>query len=400
MKILFACANYTYPPMEGMHLQFTLLLKQMQKLGHECFLVAYVRDGYVFDQERFARECPGVQVCGVMPTRSGYSSLGLKNLLRNFLPKGLMPQLGAFVQTIRSVCVQQSIDVIHLEGIPLAPDLPLLQPTPVLFSTVDAWSLRQWRVMQRTSRASSKIFRLGGYCFSRMLEQIYFPGAKAIHVVSEEDADYLRKLLPDNNVVTIPVSMDMRLEQIQLQHLPPSECGLMLFSGDIRVDYIRDGLMWFLVQVWPKLCTKQLHLRVLGRAQPDAELAEKASVCGTVEFIDWVDDFDAELSKASVVVLPDQTGTGLKNRLIHALALARPVVATSAVAEGIPVQSGKQMLIADIAETFAAAVDRMLSDKDFGMSLGAEGREKMLELYAPARVAAQWDRCYRSLVTK
>lgn len=400
MKILFACANYTYPPMEGMHLQFTLLLKQMQKLGHECFLVAYVRDGYIFDQERFARDCPGIKVCGVIPTRSGYSSLGVKNLLRNVLPRGLMPQLGAFVRIIRSVCVQQSIDVIHLEGIPLAPDVPMLKPMPVLFSTVDAWSLRQWRVMQRTSRLLSKMFRLGGYGFSRMLEQKYFPRADAVHVVSEEDADYLRKFLPNQGVVTIPVSMDSRLEHVKLQDLPPNECGLMLFSGDIRVDYIRDGLVWFLEQVWPKLQATQLRLRVLGRAAPDAELAKIASACGAVEFIDWVDDFDAELSKASVIVLPDQTGTGLKNRLIHALALARPVVATSVVAEGIPVQSGGQMMIADVAEAFAAAVDRILCDKDFGASLGAMGRERMLELYAPARVAAQWDRCYRSIVTK
>jgi len=396
MNILFAFANYSYPPKEGMHVQITLLLQQMQKLGHRCFVVTYVKNGFVLDVTRFQRECPGVELVGVFPTSSGYSALGVKNLLRNFVPASLFPGLHAFTACIRNAVVQHGVDVIHLEGIPLAPDLAQFKEVPVLFSTVDAWSLRQWRVMGRAPGLLRKLFRFAGYWFSRFLEQCYFPRAAAIHVVSGEDARYLQNLVPRANVVAIPVSMDARWAHVNLDSLPSMQAGSVLFSGDIRVDYIRDGLVWLLDAVWPQLPDPRLTLRVLGRAQPDPLLRQKALRCAAVEFVDWVEDFDAELAKAGVVVLPDQTGTGLKNRLIHALALARPVVSTSAVAEGIDVQSGTHLLVADTAKAFADAMHRFLSDTGFALRLGSAGRRAMLQTYAPAQVAALWDAQYRA----
>jgi len=102
-----------------------------------------------------------------------------------------------------------------------------------------------------------------------------------------------------------------------------------------------------------------------------------------VELVGEVADVRPYIDGAAVFVLPMRIGGGSRLKLLEALAMEAPVVSTSLGVEGIAgLRHETHLLIADRAETFAAAVLRLIADPDLGARLGAAGR---------AHVAAHYD---------
>jgi len=87
-------------------------------------------------------------------------------------------------------------------------------------------------------------------------------------------------------------------------------------------------------------------------------------------------------------------GTGMRGKVLEALALGRPVVTTSLGAEGLGATPGRHLLVADGAAEFAAAVRRILDDPAFAAALGAEGRALVEARFDWDAIAAAHDEIY------
>jgi glycosyltransferase involved in cell wall biosynthesis len=80
------------------------------------------------------------------------------------------------------------------------------------------------------------------------------------------------------------------------------------------------------------------------------------------------------LAKATLVVVPIAAASGTRLKILQALAAGRAVVSTPAGAQGLPFQSGRELMIAPLADDFAAAVVRLLQDEAERAALIAAGR--------------------------
>jgi glycosyltransferase involved in cell wall biosynthesis len=82
------------------------------------------------------------------------------------------------------------------------------------------------------------------------------------------------------------------------------------------------------------------------------------------------------------------------------MAMQKPVVSTTVGAEGLPVEDGKEILIADQPNEFAAAVVRVLKDGELAVKLGREARAAVCERFGWETAALRFADVCETLVTR
>lgn len=127
-----------------------------------------------------------------------------------------------------------------------------------------------------------------------------------------------------------------------------------------------------------------VQLQLVGRGAPDA-LEELARLPG-VNAVGEVESTAKCLQRSTLAVAPIRFGGGTRIKIIEAFASARPTVSTALGRHGLEGVDGRELLIADGAEEFAAACCRILQDPGLAASLGAAGRRTYEEFYEPEAV--------------
>jgi glycosyltransferase involved in cell wall biosynthesis len=107
-----------------------------------------------------------------------------------------------------------------------------------------------------------------------------------------------------------------------------------------------------------------------------------------VEVTATVPDIRPYVRTACVSVAPMRIARGIQNKVLEAMAMGVPVVTTSAGLEGLACRPEEDVLVADGAEAFAAAVCRVLSDRDLARSLSRRGRAHVTERHSWERSLA------------
>jgi glycosyltransferase involved in cell wall biosynthesis len=94
----------------------------------------------------------------------------------------------------------------------------------------------------------------------------------------------------------------------------------------------------------------------------------------TVTVTGFVPDLNLELNRGAVFVAPLRFSAGVQNKVLEAMAAARPVVTTSTVARGLDADPGRHLLVAESAEDFAGRITGLLADAGRRRAVGAAAR--------------------------
>lgn len=161
----------------------------------------------------------------------------------------------------------------------------------------------------------------------------------------------------------------------------------ILFTGHYEIDANRDAVRWFVGSVWPRLRKRHPHLKfhIVGPGSAD-EFRTLARRDPSVIVAGEVNDLRPFLRSAKVFVCPVRLGSGLRVKVLEAMAAGLPVVTTTLGAEGIPLHPGDTGFIADRTAMMAEYVDLLLTDEDLRVRMGQQGRELVAERFA-------WERC-------
>jgi glycosyltransferase involved in cell wall biosynthesis len=132
---------------------------------------------------------------------------------------------------------------------------------------------------------------------------------------------------------------------------------------------------------WPQIHSAHpdIQFLVAGRNAPE-DLDEFLKKPGIVFFGEIEDEHDF-ISSRSVLIVPLLSGSGVRVKILEGLTLGKAIVTTSIGAEGIPVQSGKELIIADAPEAFAKAVIQLINNPDHIQQLGHEAFRLASEHY-------------------
>ncbi len=156
----------------------------------------------------------------------------------------------------------------------------------------------------------------------------------------------------------------------------PRSVGLVASAWRANVE----ALSWFLAEIWPRVERPGLTFDVYG----SVKRAHTGAVPPSVKLHGVVPRLDAVYDSVDVVVNPVRCGAGLKIKSVEALGAGLPLLTTSEGARGLERAAGRAFLVADDAETFAAALNRVLDDSAERERLAREGHAFAESTLSPA----------------
>jgi glycosyltransferase involved in cell wall biosynthesis len=132
----------------------------------------------------------------------------------------------------------------------------------------------------------------------------------------------------------------------------------------------KDAALYFWKDIYPILKKKypQVKMTFVGTAPPK-EIADAAQKDGQVKATGFVDDIRPYIDEAAVMVVPIRIGSGTRLKILDAMAMGKAIVSTSVGCEGINVNDGRDIVIADYPEDFANKTIDLLKNSNKRIAL-------------------------------
>jgi glycosyltransferase involved in cell wall biosynthesis len=216
----------------------------------------------------------------------------------------------------------------------------------------------------------------------------------AVAAVSATDARALQRFAPGREIIVVPNGVDTEEYAPAPRTRTAGEGFDLVFTGKMDYRPNIDAALWFGREILPLVRTDIPRVRfvVVGQ-QPHARLAPLAKR-GDVVLTGRVADVKPYIAHAAVYVAPLRMGGGTRLKVLQAMSMAAPIVSTTLGCNGLDVQSGRELLIADTRRDFAAAVVRLLRDQVVGRMLGEAARALAIAEYDWKRIGPRMERAY------
>lgn len=210
----------------------------------------------------------------------------------------------------------------------------------------------------------------------------------ATYLINQAETERLRARCPGPLIDTLPPLLP---EPRRLPRAPDYERPLFTFVGGFAYAPNVDGVEWFLRCCRDALLARvpNASIAVVGSGS-ERGLADAQSWGDRVRFLGFVEDLDALLARSVALISPLRSGSGVKIKVLEALARAVPVIATPAGVYGINEPERNGCLVSDTPESFASSM-HAACDPDTNAALSTAARAAWDEHYAPAVVRRRYD---------
>jgi len=311
---------------------------------------------------------------------------------------GLSPETASqyrrMLDLVTTRAQETKADLIWVATLYMA-DFALRGQLPFVLDGPDADSSRALQKARAAQSPTSKWHHLVKAYQLRRFEAQICRRAEAFVVNSETDARYLiRAGMPAAKIRTIPNGVDTNY--FKPNRDVTEDPDLLLFTGSFAYDLNVEGVSHFLEHTWPlvRQSNANARLMLIGPNPPESFKRRSAE---NVTALGYVPDMRPYLEQASVFVSPLLAGTGMKNKVLLALAMGKPIVATSTSCSGINVSDGIEVSIADDAESFARKVVELTHNPTARHAMGVRGREKAVAEYSWDSRASRYEEIFGSV---
>lgn len=290
----------------------------------------------------------------------------------------------------------QSPDIVQLEFTSMAQYAPLARAAGALVvcTAIDL----AFRTQARRARMQPGWARKGRRWLGALSLWLYELRAlrrcDLVLTLSAEDAAALRGWLPRLPIAYVPSGIGLQDRPICFDPRAEDE---VLFVGNYLHPPNVEGALWLAREVWPlvRRLRPSARLTLAGRA-PSAAI--QALGTADVRVPGTVDDLQPLYARASLVTAPIFWGSGVRIKILEALACGLPLVTTALAAEGINLRQGESALFAEQPREFAAAIVRLLDDAALRGRLGAAGRALVERDYDAEQVGARLAGLYATML--
>jgi glycosyltransferase involved in cell wall biosynthesis len=354
MKILYLSSWHPFPPDNGIKIRIFNLLKALTE-KNEVTLVCFKEKG----------------------TNYIDSDINIKNIKTHTLPNKIYNPLsirsifGIFSTTPRSIidCYSPEMvkmiskqvsnnkyDVLIASEWLMASYAYNIHNIPMIFEDVELAIFRD-NIENSGSLIHKFRYKLTFFKLKAYLRSI-LPNFSACTVVSKQEKLILQSASRNfESIEIIPNMIDLK-KYSNVRYVPIM--NTLIFTGSFTYNVNYRGMVWFMDKVYPLISEDNPDIKVTitgdhaGLALPNED---KVILTG------MVDEIYPLIASSWISIAPIFEGAGTRLKILEAMALKTPVVTTSKGAEGLDVESGKHLWIADTPQDFAEAVLTILKDE-------------------------------------
>lgn len=300
-----------------------------------------------------------------------------------------LPAARRLSEVVMRLAKERRFDVVHVRQLPMARYARLVPHRPKLLELIDSETLGAERARPRTARSVLRS-RLASW-----VERRAIGGFDIVTTVAEADRRRVAALRPDLRIEVVPNGVDA--ERFTSTAGPDRRGATLVFVGAMSYGPNVAAMQWFCADVLPRVRARcpEARLLIVGRDPSPSvrELADGSSIVVTGE----VDDVRPYLDSATVFVAPMVSGSGIKNKVLEAMSMALPVVATPLAVEGLAADHDTEVVVAADATAMADQVVRLLRDAPLRQKLGSAARRRVEGRYTWDVCAASYDRLWHEL---
>lgn len=376
MRILVLTSAVPYPPHGGGHARMYAVLRHLCR-DHTVDLISLARPGDLVHREALERLCRRVTFLPVPPGRAGLRRwmTGLKNLV-------LLRAYESDPGMARAVTehLAAGYDLIQVENAYMMPYVASVRGVPKTLDIFGTWAAGVRRDLALQESLAGRLRVIAAWLKAKRVERSLSRLFDAVYVVSEVDRAYLSAI--DRHLRIYVVSNGLDTDHFLPAPEPSPPPHHLVFTGAMDYTANEDAVLFFHRDILPQIERRLPEIRfwVVGR-DPGPRLSALARD-PRITLTGAVDDVRPYLARATVVIVPMRLGSGTRIKIMEALAMGKAVVSTRAGAEGLRVDPGTHLVVADEPAAFAAEVVRLAQDPAERQRLGREGR---------ALVAAEYD---------
>jgi sugar transferase (PEP-CTERM/EpsH1 system associated) len=378
-EILFLCHRVPFPPDRGDKIRAWRMAKALAKL-------APVHIGTFADDDRDL-ECASAldQVARSwnVERRHGLRPAAvLKGLVTGQPLLVAVYDDAAMHRWVRRILAERPIAAVFAYSVQMAHFIPALPVgTRFIMDFVDYDSAKYTRYGTEGSGLMAWVHRREGKHLLAF-EKAVAARADAGLFVTEAEARLFRDATGASNVLAVENGVDLAYfdPRADFEALPRGESPLIVFTGQMDYRPNVEAVVSFAERSLAAIRAVRPTTRfaIVGR-NPTA--AVRALASDGVIVTGGVADVRPWLAAADVVVAPLRIARGVQNKVLEAMAMARPVVASPEAAEGIDARHGAQLIVAD-ARGEAGAVLDLLADPMRAADIGLAARARMRERYS------------------
>ena len=297
---------------------------------------------------------------------------------------------------LAEILKKEEFDIVQMESIFLTPYVPLvrkLSKAKVVLRSPNVENMIWKRTYKATKNPLKRYYLKHLALTLEYYEKENINQYDAIFPVTDVDANYFI----ENGYRKLCKAVAVGIETPEFIPDVLEEENSIFHIGSMNWFPNEQGIKWFLESCWKavKSASPNVKAYFAGRNMPDWLLENDMK---DVNIVGEVDDSVRFMTSKQIMVVPLLSGSGIRIKIIEAMSIGKPVIATTIAAEGLMYENGKNIIIADTPEEFALAVKHFLENPEFCNEIGYQASQLIATKYDINNIAKEISSYYEQIL--
>jgi len=373
IKILQLSPQFPFPMDDGGKISIGNLTKQFSNFGADITLFCYSNNTIANDLLEQAKKYCKIEIYQHSTKNTIYRIL--KSIIFNqsiYLSKHIDKKIQTKLKQILS---KEQFDIIHTDHTCMAPLAFYAQSLTNIPIGLRLHNI-EWIIWKRYSQNIKSNLLKRHYINNqaeilKIKEKEFIEKSDVTFTISDIDLSRAKEIAPKANIYSAPAGVDLEYWK-PLEHIERNNKELIIATTYKWIHNV-DALKWFLDFVFPLVMKvfPDIQLTLLGKDPPTWL---KHYYPQNLNVIGYVEDVRTYLNRANIYIAPLFVGSGIRIKILEAMAMELPVIATTVSAEGIKATSSDGLFICDEPVAFANTIVQLIKTNSQTRELGKSAR--------------------------
>ncbi len=398
MKILQIAPKIPLPLDEGGRIGIYNITKYLYLRDHKIDLVVYKKNlNYEFAYKELSKICNPY----IIDVKTENSIIGAFFNIFSKIPYNISKYYSRkLIKFLEEYFEKNSVDLIHVDHLHMAwcvEHLRKLTDAPIVLREHNF----ETKIMQRFSQNQKNFFlrkfsQIQYKKFLRYEPKLTEKFNKCI-MVSKEDEKLLKEMNPNVETSVVEVGIDKQLLKIIKKDLIPYS---MFHLGSMEWFPNFEGLNWYLNEIFSEIVSRIPQVKLFLYGKGTEKLNIPSIFSSNIIKAGYIKNIWEEISDKQLAIVPLRIGSGMRVKIIEMLGIGQSIISTSIGKEGIEVEDGKQILIADSVNDFVEKTDSFFKNAYDSALISKNAKKIIEEKYTWEKIAEKFENEYQNLVNR